>query len=93
MAEFIREEADMDAVVTADGAKVAFTATLKGAASDVVPGDTAVCRIVGYESRYQDWLWCSVHDHPRCVSEHTQLRLTAIQRDSAFTTSLVLMLT
>ena len=49
MAEFIREEADMDAVVVlADGAKVAFTATLKGAASDVVPGDTVKRRIVGY---------------------------------------------
>ena len=39
----------MDAVVVlADGAKVAFTATLKGASSDVVPGDTVKRRIVGY---------------------------------------------
>ena len=49
MAEFIREEADMDSVVVlADGAKVAFTATLRGAQTDVVPGDTVKRRIVGY---------------------------------------------
>ena len=49
MAEFIREEADMDSVVVlADGAKVAFTATLKGASADIVAGDTVKRRIVGY---------------------------------------------
>ena len=49
MAEFIREEADMDSVVVlADGAKVAFTATLRGASSDIVPGDTVKRRLVGY---------------------------------------------
>ena len=49
MAEFIREEVDMDSVVVlADGAKVCFTATLKGAAKDIVPGDTVKRRIVGY---------------------------------------------
>ena len=49
MAEFIREEADMDAVVVlADGAKVCFTATLRGAETDIVPGDTVKRRIVGY---------------------------------------------
>ena len=49
MAEFIREEADMDSVVVlADGAKVCFTATLRGAQTDVVPGDTVKRRIVGY---------------------------------------------
>tara|TARA_B100001778_G_scaffold64600_2_gene50572 strand:- start:4457 stop:5413 length:957 start_codon:yes stop_codon:yes gene_type:complete len=49
MAEFIREEADMDSVVVlADGAKVAFTATLKGAATEIVEGDKLCRRIVGY---------------------------------------------
>ena len=49
MAEFIREEADMDSVVVlADGAKVAFTASLRGAQTDIVPGDTVKRRIVGY---------------------------------------------
>lgn len=49
MAEFIREEADMDCVVVlADGAKVAFTATLRGASSDILPGDTIKRRLVGY---------------------------------------------
>ncbi len=49
MAEFIREEVDMDAVVVlANGAKVAFTASLRGASTDIVPGDTVKRRIVGY---------------------------------------------
>ena len=39
----------MDSVVVlADGAKVAFTATLRGAETDIVPGDTIKRRIVGY---------------------------------------------
>tara|TARA_R100001443_G_scaffold31498_2_gene45577 strand:- start:6138 stop:7091 length:954 start_codon:yes stop_codon:yes gene_type:complete len=49
MAEFIREEADMDSVVVlADGAKVAFTATLRGAEADIVAGDKVKRRLVGY---------------------------------------------
>jgi len=49
MAEFIREEVDMDCVIVlSNGAKVCFTATLKGAATDIVPGDTVKRRIVGY---------------------------------------------
>ena len=49
MAEFIREEVDMDSVVVlSDGGKVAFTATLRGASQDVVPGDTVKRRIVGF---------------------------------------------
>ena len=49
MAEFIREEADMDSVVVlADGARIAFTATLRGASADIVEGDTVKRRIVGY---------------------------------------------
>tara|TARA_B100000035_G_scaffold96235_2_gene81604 strand:+ start:1054 stop:2016 length:963 start_codon:yes stop_codon:yes gene_type:complete len=49
MAEFIREEVDMDCVVVlADGAKVAFTASLRGAQTDIVPGDKVKRRIVGY---------------------------------------------
>ena len=39
----------MDSVVVlADGAKVAFTATLRGAEADIVPGDTVKRRLVGY---------------------------------------------
>ena len=49
MAEFIREEVDMDCVIVlSDGAKVCFTATLRGAEADIVPGDTVKRRIVGY---------------------------------------------
>ena len=49
MAEFIREEADMDCVIVlSHGAKVCFTATLRGAEADIVPGDTVKRRIVGY---------------------------------------------
>ena len=49
MAEFIREEVDMDCVIVlSDGAKVCFTATLHGAETDIVPGDTVKRRIVGY---------------------------------------------
>ena len=49
MAEFIREEVEMDCVIVlSDGAKVCFTATLKGAATDIVPGDTIKRRIVGF---------------------------------------------
>ncbi len=49
MAEFIREEVDMDCVIVlSDGAKVCFTATLRGAKADIVPGDTIKRRIVGY---------------------------------------------
>jgi len=35
-------------IVLSDGAKVCFTATLRGAATDIVPGDTVKRRIVGY---------------------------------------------
>lgn len=49
MAEFIREEVSMDAVVVlANGGKVCFTATLNGAEADIVPGDKIKRRIVGY---------------------------------------------
>ena len=49
MAEFIREEVDMDCVIVlSDGAKVCFPSTLRGAQTDIVPGDTVKRRIVGY---------------------------------------------
>ena len=49
MAEFIREEVDMDCVIVlSHGAKICFTATLRGAETDIVPGDTVKRRIVGY---------------------------------------------
>jgi len=49
MAEFIREEADMDSVVVLKGGgKIAFTATLRGATEEVLPGDKVFRRLVGY---------------------------------------------
>ena len=49
MAEFIREEVDMDCVIVlSHGRKICFTATLRGATTDIVPGDTVKRRIVGY---------------------------------------------
>jgi len=49
MAEFIREEVDMDCVIVlSHGSKICFTATLRGAQTDIVPGDTVKRRIVGY---------------------------------------------
>ena len=49
MAEFIREEADMDCVIVlSDGAKVCFTATLRGAEAQIVENDWVKRRIVGY---------------------------------------------
>ena len=72
MAEFIREEVDMDCVIVlSDGAKVCFTATLRGAETDIVPGDTVKtshCRLL--RTRRQDWMWCQVHQHPCCLSKH-----------------------
>lgn len=48
-AEAIREEVDMDTVVVLrGGAKVAFTAKLRGTDNDVVPGDKIHRNIVGY---------------------------------------------
>lgn len=48
-AEALREECDMDAVVVLrEGGKVAFTAKLRGADAEVVPGDTVYRNIVGY---------------------------------------------
>ena len=49
MAEFIREEVQMDTVtVLSDGARVAFTANVRGTDRDIVPGDTIKRRFVGY---------------------------------------------
>ncbi len=49
MAEFIREEVEMDTVVVLkQGARVAFTAKIRGAADDVLPGDSVYGRIVGH---------------------------------------------
>ena len=49
MADFLREETDLDSVVVlANGAKVCFTATLRGTQKDIIPGDTVKRRIVGY---------------------------------------------
>ena len=48
-AEAIREEVDMDTVIVLrGGAKVAFTARLRGSSHDVIPGDKIHRNIVGY---------------------------------------------
>lgn len=48
-AEVLREEADMDAVVVLrEGAKIAFTAKLRGLELEVVPGDKLHRNVVGY---------------------------------------------
>lgn len=49
MAEALKDEVSMETVVLIQhGAKVAFTAQIKGTNSDVVPGDRVGKRIVGY---------------------------------------------
>ncbi len=49
MAEFIREEVDMDSVIVlSNGSKVCFTATLRHATKEVLPGDTVKRRLVGW---------------------------------------------
>lgn len=48
-AEAIREEVDMDTVIVLrGGAKVAFTAKIRGTNREVVPGDSVYRNIVGY---------------------------------------------
>ena len=48
-AEAIREDVDMDTVVVLrGGAKVAFTARIRGTKNDIVPGDTIHRNVVGY---------------------------------------------
>lgn len=48
-AESIREEVDMDTVVVLrNGAKVAFTAKIRGTRNEVIPGDVIHRNIVGY---------------------------------------------
>ena len=73
MAEFIREEVDMDCVIVlSDGAKVCFTATLKWCGDGHRPWrhrQTTHRRLP--RTRRQDWLWCKVHQRPCCLSKHT----------------------
>ena len=87
MAEFIREEADMDSVVVlADGAKVAFTATLRGAATDIVPGDTMKRRIVGYLGHDGKTGAGALFTDIRVVCQNT---LAAAMRDTGAKSSIV----
>ena len=80
MAEFIREEADMDSVVVlADGAKVCFTASLRGAETDIVPGDTVKRRLVGYLGHDGKTGCGAKFTNIRVVCQNT---LTAALRDS-----------
>ena len=80
MAEFIREEVDMDCVIVlSDGAKVCFTATLRGAQTDIVPGDTVKRRIVGYLGHDGKTGCGAKFTNIRVVCQNT---LTAALRDS-----------
>ena len=86
MAEFIREEVDMDCVIVlSDGAKVCFTATLKGAATDIVPGDTVKRRIVGYLGHDGKTGCGAKFTNIRVVCQNT---LTAAMRDSGARSSI-----
>ena len=80
MAEFIREEVEMDCVIVlAGGAKVCFTATLRGAQTDIVPGDTVKRRIVGYLGHDGKTGCGAKFTNVRVVCQNT---LTAAMRDS-----------
>ena len=79
MAEFIREEVEMDCVIVlAGGAKVCFTATLRGAQTDIVPGDTVKRRIVGYLGHDGKTGCGAKFTNVRVVCQNT---LTAAMRD------------
>lgn len=80
MAEFIREEVDMDAVVVlGSGKKVCFTANLRGARTDIVPGDTVTRRIVGYLGHDGQTGCGAKFTNVRVVCQNT---LTAAMQDS-----------
>ena len=86
MAEFIREEIDMDCVIVlSDGAKVCFTATLRGAATDIVPGDTVKRRIVGFLGHDGKTGCGAKFTNVRVVCQNT---LTAAMRDSGARSSI-----
>ena len=86
MAEFIREEADMDCVIVlSDGAKVCFTATLRGASADIVPGDTVKRRIVGYLGHDGKTGCGAKFTNIRVVCQNT---LTAAMQDSGARSSI-----
>ena len=86
MAEYIREEADMDCVIVlSDGAKVCFTATLRGAETDIVPGDTVKRRIVGYLGHDGKTGCGAKFTNIRVVCQNT---LTAALRDTGASSSI-----
>jgi len=86
MAEFIREEVDMDCVIVlSDGAKVCFTATLRGAEADIVPGDTVKRRIVGYLGHDGKTGCGAKFTNIRVVCQNT---LTAAMQDSGARSSI-----
>lgn len=86
MAEFIREEVDMDCVIVlSNGAKVCFTATLRGAETDIVPGDTVKRRIVGYLGHDGKTGCGAKFTNIRVVCQNT---LTAAMQDSGARSSI-----
>ena len=68
-----------------DGAKVCFTATLRGAATDIVPGDTIKRRIVGYLGHDGKTGCGAKFTNVRVVCQNT---LTAAMRDSGAKSSI-----
>lgn len=71
-ANSIREEAEMDAVVVlAKGARVVFTAKIRDAGSDVIPGDTMLCRIVGYLGHDGKTAFGGMYNSVRVVCQNT----------------------
>lgn len=86
MAEFIREEVDMDCVIVlSNGSKVCFTATLRGAETDIVPGDTVKRRIVGYLGHDGKTGCGAKFTNIRVVCQNT---LTAAMQDSGARSSI-----
>ena len=72
-------------IVLSDGAKVCFTATLRGAETDIVPGDTVKRRIVGYLGHDGKTGCGAKFTNIRVVCQNT---LTAAMQDSGARSSI-----
>jgi phage/plasmid-like protein (TIGR03299 family) len=71
-AESIREEVDMDTVIVLrDGAKVAFTAKIRGTQAEVVSGDPVYRNIVGYLGHGGDTGFGGLFTNTRVVCANT----------------------
>lgn len=82
-AEAIREEVDMDTVIVLrNGAKVAFTARIRGSSHEVIPGDKIHRNIVGYLGHDGKTSFGGMFTDVRVVCQNT---LGFAQRDAAST--------